>query len=401
MGVPSDAAIPAGDFVRRLDETNSNVAQSRTARRGEATSVGARGMRFHSGGSATFEDGGGVIVRDGGDVTVKDGGSLTAEYPSGRSAAHFGPLSLQSTGAPDGHGLLVQADDDGAERDIFRAKYSNGERIVVIGQTTEADASGAVDRFTADGGRVGIHSHSDELRLQSHHGNPVRIYGGDGATGASDVRIATFGGGLINIQSADGGDIQVLSDDRLWLFAAGDLDGDVSGNVTLVADGTAAFGGGGGTFLQPESTGLAANVHMAADGRVLRVTSSRRYKADIRDATYDTEAVLRLQPRSWLPGSMPASCPDWLHSQHRDGQACPADQEPAQPDPAARRQVGFIAEELDELGLSDFVEYDDQGRPDAIFYDRLTVALVPLLRSQQQQIDTLTERLDAIENPSA
>jgi hypothetical protein len=397
MGVPSDAAVPAGDLVKRLDETNSNVAQTRTARRGEATSVGARGMRFHSGGSATFEGGGGIIVRDGGDVVVEDGGSLSAEYPSGRPATKFGPLTLESTGAPDGHGLLVQADDDSDGRDIFRAKYVNGERIVWIGQTPGSDASGAVDEFTADAVQVGIHAHGDELRLQTHHGNPVRIYGGDGVTGAADVRIATFGGGLINIQSDANGDIQALSDDRLWLFADGNLDGEANGNISLLADGTAALGGATGTFLQPASGGVSANVHMdTATGRIRYVVSSERYKTDIQNLDVDPAAVLLLQPRSWLPLPPVQQCPDWLHALHGDDECRsgePGDQV------EGPRHVGFIAEELDGLGLGAFVSRDADGLPDGIHYDRLTAAVIPVLQTQQQQIAALAERLDALEHP--
>lgn len=397
MTIPSDAAIPSGNFVRQIDDVRSDIAQSRTARRGQATSVGAGGSRYHSGGSATFEDGGGVIVRDGGDVVVEDGGSLTAEYPSGRSAAHFGPLILRATGAPDGYGLLVEADDDADEKDIFRAKYSNGERIVLIGQTPGADASGAVDRFTADGGRIGIHSHGDELRIQSHHGHPVRIYGGDGSTGASDVRVATFGGGLINVQSGGGGDIQILSDDRLWLFTAGNLDGQVGGNIAMAATGTAALGGTAGTFLQPASGGVSANVHMdTATGRIRYVSSSARYKTDIADLPVDPDAVLLLRPRSWRPLAPAQQCPDWLHDLHGD-EECHSG-EPADP-VEGPRHVGFIAEELDELGLGAFVSRDADGLPDGIHYDRLTAAVIPVLQAQQRQLDALTARLDALENP--
>jgi hypothetical protein len=156
--------------------------------------------------------------------------------------------------------------------------------------------------------------------------------------------------------------------------------------------GFAAFGGSAGTYLQPESTGLAANMHMDVQGRVFRSTSSRRYKDDIQDAAFDPDAVLQLQPRTWLPGSIPRTCPDWLHEKH-GGDHCPAEQEPACPDPNARRQVGFVAEELVDLGLSDFVEFNADNEPEAIYYDRLTAALIPVLQRQQEQIDALTEQV--------
>ncbi|GAA5122157.1 hypothetical protein GCM10023339_40120 [Alloalcanivorax gelatiniphagus] len=50
------------------------------------------------------------------------------------------------------------------------------------------------------------------------------------------------------------------------------------------------------------------------------------------------------------------------------------------------RYVGFIAEELDELGLTAFVEYDDEGQPNAIAYDRLSVALLAVLKDQERRL---------------
>jgi hypothetical protein len=381
MGVPSDAAVPAGDFVKRLDETNSNVAQTRTARRGEATSVGARGMRFHSGGSATFEGGGGIIVRDGGDVVVEDGGSLSAEYPSGRAATKFGPLTLESTGAPDGHGLLVQADDDSNGRDIFRAKYVNSQRIVWIGQTPGSDASGAVDEFTADAAALGLHAHGDELRLQTHAGADLLMY--------------------VN------GNANMLVDNEWDANVTGNLDFDMQGtaliqsntSMQLLCEGTAALGGTTGTFLQPASGGVSANVHMdTATGRIRYVVSSERYKTDIQDLPVDTAAVLQMRPRTWQPLPPTQQCPEWLHALHGEDECRSGE---AGTPVAGPRHVGFIAEELDAIGLGAFVSRDTEGLPDGIHYDRLTAAVIPVLQAQQQQIAALTARLDALESTTA
>ncbi len=131
---------------------------------------------------------------------------------------------------------------------------------------------------------------------------------------------------------------------------------------------------------------------------VARSTSSRRYKQDIADVDVDPVAVLKLRPRSW-----------------RDRAEVKAD-----PD-TTRRYIGFIAEELHDLGLTQFVTYDDEGRPDAVEYDRLSVALFTSLRwlvgklknerdrinaleatvtAQQQQIDTLAAQVAALTNPT-
>jgi hypothetical protein len=389
MGVPSDAAVSPGDFVRQVTEVRSDVAQARTARRGQATSVGSGGMRFHSGGGATFEDGGGIVVKDGGDIGVEGGGRLFANYPSGARAVQFGELIWSDTGAIAGYGLLVQTDGEteAAKLDIFRARDFDGERRVIIGQTPAPE--GAIERFDSYAIGASHHTYGDALQLWSH----------------------------------DNGDVEVLSDDRLWLFSDGNTDMTIGGNwdanvtgtldidvqstalvqsnttMQFLCEGQAAFGGTTGTFLQPASGTGTANVRMdPTTGLITYIASTERSKADIQDLHVDTETVLKLRPRTWLPGAVQRQCPEWLHTTHADEADCHAG-EVVQPEADARREVGFVAEELDALGLGDFVEYDTDDRPSSIRYDRLTAALVPLLQQQQAQIDALTERLNNLEAP--
>jgi hypothetical protein len=64
----------------------------------------------------------------------------------------------------------------------------------------------------------------------------------------------------------------------------------------------------------------------------------------------------------------------------------------------AIRQVGFIAENLDELGLSGWVHYEDDGTtPHSVNYSYYVVALQAVVRSQQEQINSLSARLDKLE----
>jgi hypothetical protein len=366
----SDASAPDGPA--RETHTDRRVAQqSRTARTAEATSIGE----------------GGIVVK---------GGRIVAEYPSGRGAAIFGPLFREDTGEPYGHGFLVQADDDAQGRDVFIAKYFNGRRLVYIGNDPGEDNAGSADVFVSNSVRTGLHSQGEEMRIQAHHGGPVRIYGGGTGTGASSVTIATFEGGLLKLQTADNGDIEVLSDDRIWFFADGDIDADANGHIRLTADGTAAIGGGAGVFLQPESGAGVANVRMdTTTGRITYVPSTVRAKRDIQDLTVNIDTVLQLRPRTWLPGPGRRHCPEWLHASHTDPEQC-CDGKTVEPPADAPREVGFVAEELDELGLGDFVEYDTEGLPASIRYDRLTAALVPLLQRQQGQLDALADKLEQL-----
>lgn len=117
-----------------------------------------------------------------------------------------------------------------------------------------------------------------------------------------------------------------------------------------------------------DTTANAANVYMGAAGKLQKSTSSKRYKKNIRNAGLSIEAVLGLKPRRYQSRSK-ADGTGW--------------------------HVGFVAEEAHDLGLTEFVIYDDRGRPDGFAYPTFTSALLAVCQAQQAQIDNLTARLDA------
>lgn len=299
----------------------------------------------------------------GGNLGVGSGGTLFALYESGREAAKFGPIRSVATNELTGHGLLIQTDGPTNETqpDVFKAIYdSDGYREVVIGGSS---AQARIDDFLS-------------WALNSRH----------------------YAYESMRFQSFNDSDIEILSDELLWLY--GDDEVRITcpnGNIqALAADGMAGIGGENGTYLLRQDGGsVSANVHMTTDGQILRVGSTERIKRDITDFEADPAMVLQLRPRSWMPGPVERHCPDWIHEQH-DGEECHAGAV-IEPSEDAPRQVGFIAEELDELGLTAFVEYDEEGLPSSIHYDRLAAALVPVLQRQQDQIDALTARLEALE----
>ena len=55
----------------------------------------------------------------------------------------------------------------------------------------------------------------------------------------------------------------------------------------------------------------------------------------------------------------------------------------------AETTVGFIAEDLNELGLNYFVRYDEAGEPIAIPYEKYVVALQAVVRNLNERITTL------------
>lgn len=136
-------------------------------------------------------------------------------------------------------------------------------------------------------------------------------------------------------------------------------------NYTYDTGSGAALITGPGLQVPAPTTSSGANVRIenSFGNLLMQVTSSRRYKQDIEDATVDTAAVLQMQGRTWRDRSQVEQDPD-----------------------TDDRYVGFIAEELDELGLTDFVEYNADGEPEAIAYDRLSVALLAVMQDQEARL---------------
>ena len=115
-------------------------------------------------------------------------------------------------------------------------------------------------------------------------------------------------------------------------------------------------------------TGTAANLVVGSDGFLYRSTSSLRYKTQINDATHGLNEVLKLRSVTF--------------KSQNDGN---------------KIFGGLIAEEVDSAGLTEFVQYDSENRPDAIHYSNMVALLVKAIQEQQTQINELKNRLSALE----
>lgn len=129
------------------------------------------------------------------------------------------------------------------------------------------------------------------------------------------------------------------------------------------------------TLLIPWATNSAsANMYLDAGGRIWKSSSARRFKQDIEDAEVSVDAVLKMRPRTW-----------------RDRAEVERDPE------VTTRYIGFIAEELEDVGLGQFVTYDGSGAVEGIAYDRLTAAILPVLVSLDQRVKELEQSIKRAE----
>lgn len=86
--------------------------------------------------------------------------------------------------------------------------------------------------------------------------------------------------------------------------------------------------------------------------------SSRRYKDDIQDLQLDVEDLLEVVPVKYIRKN----------------------------EPDQGYEYGFIAEQAEEVGATNWVSYDEEGLPQSFCYSRWVVALQAIVRDQQNRI---------------
>ena len=118
--------------------------------------------------------------------------------------------------------------------------------------------------------------------------------------------------------------------------------------------------------LIPTGTGADLEIDVSTN-EVFRVASSLKYKKDVTPINLtELNSILELTPVRFK----------WKNNE--------------------KSSVGLIAEEVDSVGLKDFVIYDENGEPDGINYKLLTIALIAVLK--QGKIPTIERTVEDIEN---
>lgn len=137
-------------------------------------------------------------------------------------------------------------------------------------------------------------------------------------------------------------------------------------------------GGNGGKFwMYPDGKLYANNIgdigaHLAmrwnpTTKEIGYTSSSFRNKSNIRPLTDDWSKILEMKPVTYTR---------------------PGDDE--------RWEIGYIAEDLDALGLAPLIGYDNQGMPQYIHYEKIILYLVEIVKSQQQGLQELQSRIEQI-----
>ncbi|MGN8647880.1 phage tail spike protein [Gracilibacillus sp. HCP3S3_G5_1] len=119
------------------------------------------------------------------------------------------------------------------------------------------------------------------------------------------------------------------------------------------------------------TTGSSANVQINSNGTLARSTSARKYKHDIQLATdIDPKKILQLEVKSWY---------DKPELERNGGST-----------EGLKRYYGLIANEFEEVGLSEFCVYENGEIEN--FNDRAWTLLIPIIKELKEEIELLKER---------
>jgi len=144
-----------------------------------------------------------------------------------------------------------------------------------------------------------------------------------------------------------------------------------SANVDLFGIRTdgAIYTGAAGNSPYNLTTPSAANCFINTNGYLYRSTSSLKYKKNIQDYTKGLAELLQLRPVSY---------------------------ESINEEEAGNIYAGLIAEEVHDLGLTEFVQYRTDGTPDALSYANMIALLTKAIQEQNQTIQSLQEQINIL-----
>jgi hypothetical protein len=238
----------------------------------------------------------------------------------------------------------------------YQAGYTNitGTQSTYLGSRAGYNATGNYNTIVGDYAGQGITTGTSNSFLGQGSGNLV-------TTGSKNTIIGRYDGnqGSLDIRTAS--NHIVLSDGdgnpRAWIGS--------SGNFTVTRSD---FSGIQCIGCYNDTTGSAANVFITSGGSLVRSTSSRKYKKDIQDSTHGLADLMTLRSVTYKGTG-----------NHDNEQVL----------------GGLIAEEVHEAGLTEFVQYAEDGTPDALAYGHMVSLCVKAIQELNAKVTALEAQLGA------
>jgi hypothetical protein len=314
-------------------------------------------------------------------VTVTGGNvGIGTSSPSTKFVLNGGAQFQGAAGFPTtGTGIEVVGNVNGASNYIqaYNRTASTWQDLVINGNVVAFGTAGSERARIDSSGNVGIGTSSPNYKLTANGGagpTVIQLCNTASGTTADDGFLLHQDGVNCRLQNTEAGSMLFYTGntERVRIDSSGNfmvgttsttngaklsVNGVVYMNNTVYAPGVYSL-----------TTGSAANVHIASDGTLYRSTSSLKYKTDVQDATHGLAQVLALRSVTYKGVN--------------DGAAVFG---------------GLIAEEVHEAGLTEFVQYAEDGTPDALAYANMVSLAFKAIQEQQAIIIALTARVEALE----
>lgn len=280
-------------------------------------------------------------------------GYLTLAYNTGNYNSAFGHQALYSNSTASQNTAMG-----------FQALYANttGASNTAVGHNAGvATTTGQQNTYLGQGaGAANTNSDGNTLigqnagKLVNTNGANIcigREAGNFLTTGYYNVIIGSYGGGGSPGMTASTANFVVIADGsgapRIWF--------DNNGIPSM-------------SNLYSHTTSASANVYVDGNLTLYRSTSSIKYKTNVQDAVHGLNEVLKLRPVTY---------------------SGIADND------SHLTLGGLIAEEVDAAGLTEFVQYAEDGSPDALAYGQMVSLCIKAIQELNAKVTDLETKLAA------
>ena len=299
----------------------------------------------------------GLILKN----NVADAAVLTFQTSKTAIASEnaIGKMQFQAPNESDGSdAITVGAEIKAVAAEAFGADA--GGMNIIFGTKPTGNNAALTDRLTISS--VGLALFKSSYVVAGNHGGEVTVGGS-----STDFGIAM----KFNQSGATSGTIYLspgYANDAAQLnIGAGSS---ASSHLAILGDGEFFTGTDSSSPVNATTSG-SANVFINSGGSLLTVSSSRKFKNTITDATHGLSDVLKLRSVTYKSNNTKI-----------DGD---------------KTFGGFIAEEVHDVGLTEFVHYDDNDEPKSLHYSNMVSLLTKAIQEQQAVIEDLKSRIEVLE----
>jgi hypothetical protein len=254
-------------------------------------------------------------------------------------------LDVRSTTAP-----AIRLSRSGTAGQIASMVFEDGTATLGTGNTTRIASDSGAMSFSTGGTSGAVTGGTERMRITS--AGDIGI----GNTGSSSFKFNVTGTGTSSAAYA----LRAEDSGTNNLFSARN-----DGFITTGTRGVSPYN---------NTTSNSANMYVDSIGGLYRSTSSLKYKTDVQNATHGLEDLLKLRSVTYKQKNADA-----------DG------------NPVNTVFGGLIAEEVDAAGLTEFVQYAEDGTPDALAYGNMVSLCIKAIQEQQAMIEELKTKVAALE----